>query len=71
MAKKRTTKPRSKATVLKPKTPKYKLKALNVTINGRLFLKEQNFVFEPEGKDKSIANEIIAAFKKGYLEEVK
>ena len=46
---------------------KYKLKALNVLIGGRLFKKEEGTVFDDTTMPKS---EIEAAFKAGFLVKV-
>jgi len=67
MAKKKATK-KVKASKTVKKT-QYVLEALNVQIKNRTFLKEQNYVFEPDGKDLKIKDEILAAVKRGYLKQ--
>lgn len=49
---------------------KYKLKALSVQIGGQLHLKENEIVFDTDGKFKPLKKEIELAEKAGFLEEI-
>lgn len=49
---------------------KYKLIALSVQISGKVFLKEDKDIFDTDGKESSIKNEIESAAAAGFLVEL-
>jgi len=50
---------------------KYKLKATSIGINGIVYKKKDNIIFDPSDlKWAKVAKEIIAAYKDGHLEAI-
>ena len=64
-------KAKKKKELMFEETEKYILESLNVMIKGKIYLKQDKYIFDPHGKDSSIKDEIFAAAKSGYLVKVK
>ena len=52
-------------------TTKYEILAAIVCIGGVVRKKEDKFIFDPFGNHAGLKGEILAAFKAGFLKEVK